>query len=53
MPFRKWIGIDSNQLHVALVLPALLTCCFFLGPLVTMAWMSYKLTLYEVSTKLA
>ncbi|CAM9153002.1 unnamed protein product [Ascophyllum nodosum] len=49
VPFRKWIGIGVHHLGPALVLPLLLTCCLFLGPLVTMAWMVYTTTLNEVS----
>lgn len=48
LPLRTWIGVDTNNLGVALVLPLVLTCSLFLGPLVTMAWMTYKLTLSEV-----
>lgn len=48
LPLRTWIGVDTNNLGVALVLPLALTCCLFLGPLVTMAWMTHKFTLYEV-----
>ncbi|CAM9684495.1 unnamed protein product [Laminaria digitata] len=49
LPLRTWIGVDTHNLGVALVLPLLLTCCIFLGPLVTMAWMTHKLTLSEIT----
>lgn len=48
LPLRTWIGVDTNNLGVALVLPLVLTCCLFLGPLVTMAWLTHKLTVSEV-----
>ncbi|CAM9122700.1 unnamed protein product, partial [Ectocarpus fasciculatus] len=49
LPVRRWIGLGTNHLGVALVLPVLLTSCLFLGPLVTMAWMSHRLARNEVS----
>ncbi|CAN0291642.1 unnamed protein product [Ectocarpus sp. 6 AP-2014] len=49
LPVRRWIGLGTNHLGVALVLPVLLTCCLFLGPLVTLVWVSHRLARNEVS----
>ncbi|CAM9259522.1 unnamed protein product [Pylaiella littoralis] len=49
LPLRRWIGVGTNRLGPALVLPVLLTCCLFLGPLVTMVCLSHKLAQNEVT----
>ncbi len=45
---RRWMGLGMDGLGAALLLPPLLACCLFLGPLVTMAWMSHKVARNEV-----
>lgn len=42
------MGLGTDGLGAALLLPPLLACCLFLGPLVTMAWMSHKVARNEV-----
>lgn len=52
-PFRKWLGVGSQRLALASVLPFLLTCSLFLGPLVTIVMMVYVRMSNEVGDQRA